>query len=143
MPRSLCFGLCPVDPRDLFRGDYVTLGYEISRVPPEGIAGLPAETARNRSPEWRGQIVYVTLLPENDGQHYRGGPVSAVRPSPGTRYIKGTLASPSLISFGIESYFVQEGQGKNYEAAIRDHRLWAEIALAPTGSAALRGLRIE
>jgi uncharacterized membrane-anchored protein len=133
----------PVDPRDLFRGDYVTLGYEISRVPREGIAGLPALTARNSSSEWRGQTVYVTLFPENDGKHYRGGPVSAVRPPPGTRFIKGTLASSSLISFGIESYFVQEGQGKNYEAAIRDHHLSAEIALTPAGSAALRGLRIE
>jgi len=25
----------PIDPRDLFRGDYVTLGYEISTIPAE------------------------------------------------------------------------------------------------------------
>src|SRR5215210_1183022 len=30
----------PVDPRDLFRGDYVILSYEFSRVPREGIEGL-------------------------------------------------------------------------------------------------------
>src|SRR6516164_5539853 len=26
----------PVDPRDLFRGDYVILGYDITRIPPQG-----------------------------------------------------------------------------------------------------------
>ena len=30
----------PVDPRDLFRGDYVTLSYEFSRTPAEGVQGL-------------------------------------------------------------------------------------------------------
>ena len=31
----------PVDPRDLLRGDFVRLGYEISRLPVERIANLP------------------------------------------------------------------------------------------------------
>ena len=31
----------PIDPRDIFRGDYVTLTYDISRVPTQGILGLP------------------------------------------------------------------------------------------------------
>src|SRR3954468_14416646 len=50
----------PVDPRDLLRGDYVILGYEISRVPVMGIAGLPRHrmTPANVS-EWRGRTVYV------------------------------------------------------------------------------------
>jgi uncharacterized membrane-anchored protein len=30
----------PVDPRDLFRGDYVILSYDFSRISPEGIEGL-------------------------------------------------------------------------------------------------------
>ena len=32
----------PVDPRDLLRGDYVSLGYEISRIPVKLIADMPA-----------------------------------------------------------------------------------------------------
>ena len=31
----------PVDPRDLFRGDFVILSYDISRIPEEGIEGIP------------------------------------------------------------------------------------------------------
>ena len=134
----------PVDPRDLLRGDYVILGYEISRVPVMGIAGLPRHrmTPANVS-EWRGRTVYVELEPEADDLHYRGGIVSTSLPMPGTRFIQGTLADPSRIEFGIESYFVQEGKGKEYEKAIRDHRLSAEVALTSSGQAALRGLRIE
>lgn len=37
----------PVDPRDFFRGDYVIMAYDFSRVPPGGIRGLPA------APSWR------------------------------------------------------------------------------------------
>jgi len=133
----------PVDPRDLFRGDYVILGYEISRVPPQGIAGLSAPRTMSNAQQWQGRAVYVALEPESDGLHYRGGPVSTVPPPPGTRFIEGALADSRRITFGIESYFVQEGKGKAYEAAIRNHRLWAEVAVTPTGRAALRGLRIE
>ncbi len=33
----------PVDPRDLLRGDYVSLGYEISRIPVKLIANVPPD----------------------------------------------------------------------------------------------------
>jgi uncharacterized membrane-anchored protein len=47
------------------------------------------------------------------------------------------------MKFGIESYYVQEGTGRVYEQAIRDRKLSAELAVSPSGQAALRGLRIE
>ncbi|RUV26721.1 MAG: hypothetical protein EOQ60_03660 [Mesorhizobium sp.] len=31
----------PVDPRDLLRGDYISLGYDISRIPVKLIANIP------------------------------------------------------------------------------------------------------
>jgi uncharacterized membrane-anchored protein len=117
----------PVDPRDLMRGDYVTLGYEISRLPSAPQPGL------------RGSTVYVTLLPEPDGRHFRGGGVSAERPASG-RFIRGTVNDWNGITFGIESYFVQEGKGHDYEQAIRSRKLSAKVALASDGQAALRGL---
>jgi uncharacterized membrane-anchored protein len=133
----------PVDPRDLFRGDYVILGYDITRIPPQGVAGLPRPLVHTNALEWKGRTVYVTLEPEGDGGHYRGGPVSTIPPPAGTKFIQGTLVDAWRISFGIESYFVQEGKGKRYEDAIRKHRLWAEVALSPSGKAALRGLKVE
>jgi uncharacterized membrane-anchored protein len=127
----------PVDPRDMFRGDYVTLGYGISRVIPGQVKGLTKS-----SQDSRGQVVYVTLVPDADGVHFTGGEVSIDRPSSG-KFIRGTLEGWNRITFGIESYYVQEGTGHNYEAAVRQGHLSAEVAIAPDGQAALRGLRIE
>jgi uncharacterized membrane-anchored protein len=127
----------PVDPRDMFRGDYVTLGYDISRLTPDRIKGLPKTSA-----SLAGQTVYVMLVPEADGAHFQGGAASVDRPSSG-KYIRGTIDRWNRISFGIESYYVQEGAGHDYEAAVRQGHLSAEVAISPDGQAALRGLRIE
>ncbi len=127
----------PVDPRDMFRGDYVTLGYDISRVTPGQIKGLAKPFQDSR-----GQVVYVTLVPAADGVHFKGGEASVDRPSSG-KFIRGTLDRWNRITFGIESYYVQEGTGHDYEAAVRQGHLSAEVAISPDGQAALRGLRIE
>ncbi len=68
---------------------------------------------------------------------------SATPPPPGTVYIQGTLESASQIEFGIESFYVQEGEGKAYEEAVLHRRLWAEVALTSNGWGTVRGLRIE
>ena len=132
----------PVDPRDLFRGDYVVLGYEFSRVPAAGIDGLPPEIAGVRSRDWEGRTVYVSLAPEPDGAHWRAGMVSVHRPA-GGRYLRGRIAGYNRLEFGIEAYYVQEGKGREYEKAVQERRLSAEIAVTSSGQAALRGLRIE
>lgn len=144
---TILLRVVPVDPRDLLRGDYVILGYEISMVPPQGVAGLfgpsPGRPVVGDFNQGRGETVYVTLVPEPDGRHYRGGVVSINPPAPGVKFIRGTLLDRFRIEYGIESYFVQEGKGKEYEDAILRRRLSAEVALTPDGHAALRGLRIE
>jgi len=132
----------PLDPRDMFRGDYVILGYEFSRVPPAGIAGLSPPGSRGDAVENQGRTVYVSLIPAHDGIHYRAGEYHLTPPA-SDLYLRGTLQGGNRIEFGIESYYVQEGTGHKYEEAIRSHRLWAEVAVAPNGQAALKGLRIE
>ena len=118
----------PVDPRDLLRGDYVTLGYAISRTPPGNYQA--------------GQAVYVTLVPESNGRHYHAGEFLHGPPASGL-FIRGTAQGNGRAAYGIESYYVQEGTGHDYEHAVRSRRLWAEVALARDGNAALRGLVIE
>jgi uncharacterized membrane-anchored protein len=131
----------PVDPRDLFRGDYMVLGYDFSRVPPAGIEDL-ADSDRQREQQWQGLPVYVTLVPEPDGKHWRAERFSLSQPTSG-KYLRGRIAGRGRLDFGIEAYYLQEGQGGKYEEAMRDRRLAAEIALTADGHAALRGLRIE
>lgn len=132
----------PVDPRDLFRGDYVILNYEFNRIPPQGIEGLSQDSDRANTPEWQGRTVYVSLVPEPDGIHWRGDKVS-IDPPPSGKYLRGRITGYGRIKFGIEAYYLQEGTGHEYEQAIRDRNLSAEIAVTVDGQAALRGLRIE
>ena len=132
--KTVLLRVVPVDPRDLMRGDYVILGYDIGRVPPGTFAG------RTETPgEREGRTVFVVLKPDEYGRHYHGEGVVDEPPATGL-FIRGTLEASGRIVFGIESYYVQEGKGKEYEQAVRDRRLSAEVALSRDGRAALRRL---
>lgn len=133
----------PVDPRDLFRGDYVVLRYEFSGYPLDNIEGLPPGRARPSRAEWVGRTVFVTLVPEADGRHWSAGRVSVARPASGETYLQGRVNERGELEFGIEAYFVEEGKGRVYEEAIRDRKLSAEVAVSPGGTAALRRLITE
>ena len=63
--------IVPVDPRDLFRGDYVVLGYRI------GTVDLPKDTESSFS---RGQKVFVTLRLDANNKT-RAVAISAERPA--------------------------------------------------------------
>lgn len=124
----------PIDPRDLMRGDYVILSYEMSMLPVEGLEG-----ERWGWPDQR--PVFVMLEKEEDGKHWRGVKASTAKPTSG-RYIEGKTSRGRLI-FGIESFFLQEGSGKAYESAIRDKRVSAKISLSRDGRAALVDLQYD
>jgi uncharacterized membrane-anchored protein len=136
--------IVPVDPRDLFRGDYVTLSYEFSRIPSQGIAGLPTRQhdRYDHHDEQQGQTIYVSLVPEEDGKHYRAERYSIDPPADGL-YLRGTISGYDRIQYGIDSYYVEEGTGRKYEEAARHRQLSAEVAIAPDGKAVLRGLHID
>lgn len=138
--KTVLLRVVPVDPRDMFRGDYVILGYDFSRVPPSGIDGrLDYQQGSQGS---AGQTIYALLVPEADGKHWRCERFTASRPASGI-FLRGTLRSWGRAEFGIESYYVQEGTGHKYEQAIRNHGLSAEVAVGRDGQAALRSLQIE
>jgi uncharacterized membrane-anchored protein len=140
----------PIDPRDLFRGDYVTLSYVINRVPEDGIIGIANSRDQSgryytrKEPEER--TVYVALEKDKEGNFWHGTWASVHRPTSG-KYIRGVYRKLSYgdgrIYFGIEAFYVPEGTGRKYEDAARRRQLMAEIAVAPWGQAKLRGLRIE
>jgi uncharacterized membrane-anchored protein len=131
----------PVDPRDLFRGDYVILSYDFSRAPREGIEGL-SEKERGSWKKFEGRAVYVPLVPDTTAGHWRAEKPTVVKPVSGL-FLKGHMRRYGSLEFGIEAYYVQEGTGLRYEAAIRDRQLSAELAVTSGGQAALKGLRIN
>jgi uncharacterized membrane-anchored protein len=126
--RTVLLHVQPRDPRDLFRGDYVTLSYDISR----GLVGRAHP----------GGPVYVSLVAGGDGRHYRADAFLDAPPASGL-FIRGTVRGGGWVDYGIETYYVQEGTGHDYETAVRIGRLWAEVALDRNGNPQLKRLVIE
>jgi len=143
----------PVDPRDLFRGDYVVLDYRISSVE------VPKD---NMDSFRRGQKVFVTLRP-NDSGKARAVSISSGRPAAsGTDIvINGTVTATSgcpfnevgvrdcksdrravQVKYGLESYFVPQGEGRKIETTEKA-RLEVVAAVAPSGQSAIKRLLID
>jgi uncharacterized membrane-anchored protein len=108
----------PVDPRDIFRGDYVTLNYDINRIP---VALTHADfSAKNSPKEMR---VYASLTVDAQGI----ATVTALhsqQPADGL-FLRGYTTdnwnlrgndAEIAVRFGIEKLFVEQGVGKTIEA---------------------------
>lgn len=144
--REITLPVVPVDPRSLFRGDYVILDYDIRRL------DAPEATPALR----KGEKVFVTIAETETGWKA----VAADRrhpgePGAGRAVLKGRVErawrkgssgngmTNLTVRYGIESYFVPEGEGKELEAKVRDRKIDALIALGADGTAAIKGLRVE
>ncbi|GHT32730.1 hypothetical protein FACS1894214_4650 [Planctomycetales bacterium] len=133
---TICVATVPVDPRDMFRGDYVTLRYPFSDS--TDISGYAV--IRNNPTE---QTVFVSM--QQDGELWKPTGISKSRPKDGV-FLRGTVKPYSrAVIYGIESYFVQEGTGKEIENAMRraSGTVVVELNVAPNGKAAVKTVRIK
>ena len=134
----------PVDPRDLFRGDYVILNFAISRVE---LADVPHPDTIDELDE-----VFVIISPQDDD--WAVFSLSEAMPDtmpPGAQvlradvdYLSGEGANRTArLRYGVESYFVPEGTGRDLEKLVRDKALSVIVAVGPGGRAAIKGLVID
>ena len=138
----------PIDPRDMFRGDYVRLSYEISRIPVNRLDGVDSAGKLNK-----GDKIYVSLKEGPNGL-YELAAAGLEKPANGI-YLVGRLpypyrtlraSNPIWINYGLEAYFVEQGKGRAIEKR-RGNRtgtqipLEMEIAVGPGGKAVIRGYR--
>jgi uncharacterized membrane-anchored protein len=155
--REVVLEVIPVDPRSLFRGDYVILGYDLSRVE------LPAGT---KVPN-RGDDYYVIVekptepavtdaaAPNAVNGNWKvvsAGPEIPKELKPDQVAIKGRVEYVSTpkeppqtvdVHYGIESFFVPEGTGRELEKLVGDKKLSAVIAAGENGKPAIKGLLSE
>ncbi|SEM97042.1 Uncharacterized membrane-anchored protein [Mesobacillus persicus] len=124
----------PVDPTDLFRGDYVVLRYEAEEVP----SSLLEKEVRTELDIGRYDLeVYVSLDYKN-GTHAPSS-VSLNRPDSGL-YLKGELsyigpswnggvegAEVAYISYSLDKYFVEDNTGLDLEEASRHGNILAKV----------------
>ncbi|MGY4232690.1 putative membrane-anchored protein [Bradyrhizobium sp. USDA 4449] len=137
----------PVDPHDLLRGDYVVLGYDISQLPAGALAGQPSA---GRNP-----VVFVKLAPDASGLYQaasvHAAPVAVTAPEVLIRgrvsYSCGstvrTFCDGLTIRYGLESYFVPEGEGRTLEQARNQQKLRVVAAVLPSGRAAIKRLLLD
>jgi len=144
----------PLDPRDLFRGDYVILNYKISTLEPAKLDG-------DKSFE-RNQTVFVRVAPGADGLAEAKGVYLSRPPAPaGGIVLEGKVVSAGAcvanadgdpdcnagrrairVTYGLESYFVPEGTGRAIETTERK-RLEIVAAVSSSGQAAIKRLLID
>jgi uncharacterized membrane-anchored protein len=137
----------PVDPRDLLRGDYVVLGYDISQLPAGPLLGQPAGN----------HTVFVKLAPNRDGLyeavsvHTDAVAVASPEVLIRGRVAYGTSCGASRrnfcdklqIRYNLESYFVPEGEGRKLEQARNQRKLTVVAAVLPSGRAAIKRLLVD
>ena len=124
----------PVDPRDFLRGDYVILRYKISTLDLQQIQS-------EKSYYGRGERVYVRLEPKE--RFWEAAAVKTKRSvSDNGVYIKARVKycynKKLELNYGIESYFVPEGEGKDIEKNMRGNKSSVEVeALVDTSGNAI------
>lgn len=137
----------PVDPRDLLRGDYVILAYDISSIPTEKITGgFPTEATDAQ--------IAVRLEKQSDGfwsvSEASFGPLApkdgSVVASSAPFYFYPTPDSPpsSLnVEYGIERYYVPEGEGRVLEEARNANALAVTASVDGGGRMQIRSISID
>ena len=117
----------PLDPRDLYHGDYVTLNYKIS--------SLPLSQWKGKEAAERGDAVYVVLKQDN-GVY---GAIAAYPDRPDLNsdevLLKGkvdySMGDTIRIRYGLERYYVPESTGKALEE--KSKNMIVHVKIAPWG----------
>lgn len=142
----------PVDPRSLFSGDYVMLRYGVSRLRLDGPDSVGGEREfrrhdpvyvllRRGEPYWRAVSVHATMpaaSPEQvvlRGEVIRIGTDRSARRPVEARYLD--------VRYGIESYFVPEGEGRAIERPAPGETVSVRVAVDARGRAAIQALLID
>ncbi|MCM2563501.1 GDYXXLXY domain-containing protein [Lutimaribacter sp. EGI FJ00015] len=125
-----------VDPRDLFRGHYVTLRLAISQIEKANV-----EAAELPGP---GQPVWAELA-QGENRFWQVTRLHAAPPdAPQSPVLRGTLTGSHgdsyWIDFPVDRYFAPKAEALEFEALRQDGKLGVVLALAPDGSAAIKGL---
>lgn len=136
----------PVDPRDLLRGDYVRLGYEISNIPVRQIANIPLGASSTDD----GPIT-VRLKKDADG-YWRSTAAwlgkAASAPADGEVDIAGQVSSgwnlvdaPTVrVDYGIDRFYVPEGEGLAIERDMRVRSFGIKVAVDKHGVGQIKAL---
>ncbi len=137
----------PVDPRDLLRGDYVTLAYDISTIPADKvIGGFPKEaTDAQMSVRLEKQADGFWTVSEASFADLPAKAGSLIARTQPFYYYPTPDAPQSTISveYGIERYYVPEGEGLVLEEARNASALSVTASVDDAGTMQIRLIAID
>ncbi len=142
----------PIDPRSLFRGDYVTFNYSISRLMLDTLDGDDDFKHNDKvyvvlepgEPYWRPVAVYHKHPKLLSGQVALKGEVSYAFDSlwnPETK--KSEPRKYIQVHYGIEDYYVPEGEGRKLERPNQNEVISLRIAVDRNGNGAIAALLVN
>lgn len=134
----------PVDPRDLLRGDYLILNYDISSIARDQVRGAVPDDPL-------GKHLYVALIPSGDFYRVEYASFSPIPPSSTGVVVRGTVDARfrwmrgaanddtrSLpVMYGLERYYVPEGRGNP------KGKLTVEVSVTASGEPLIHELRVD
>lgn len=138
----------PVDPRDLMRGDYVILSYPLSRLDPavisdklppgaSGVQKLHIALVKDGADPELWTFSRASWAPVDDAK-----PEEVVLIGKTPDYYSDTV-NPIPLTFGIERYYVPEGEGKPIEDGVREKNVHVVVAVDAGGKAQIKSLRLD
>ena len=144
--KEIRLAVVPVDPHDLFRGDYVTLNYDISRLTSGTLDGDDAFADQDP--------IYVTI--EESAGGWKAAAIDHAAPVGGL-FLKGVVRDLSnsaactgiancwiyTVDYNLEQFFVPEGTGRELETLRNDEKISVDVAVASDGRAALKRLLVD
>lgn len=137
----------PVDPRDLLRGDYISLGYDISRIPVKLIANIPqgkeisddasivVRLKKGADGYWQPTTAWFDKAPAPAGPD-EADIAGHVAPGWGLREPEATIAP----EYGIERFYLPEGEGLAIQNDMRARPFGMKLALSASGTAQIKAL---
>lgn len=154
----------PVDPRDLFRGEFVRLGVpagallvsddQAKTVPGKMTVRPLGRWQEYAKLEWRDtgrvrrSVVYVQLEPGAGGAGYQPVSISDT-PVDNALNLRGRVRwihedGTVDVDYGLDAYYMQEGTARPVEDALRAGRLvQIEVAVASSGKSRIRSLLVD
>ncbi|TPO05645.1 GDYXXLXY domain-containing protein [Mesorhizobium sp. B1-1-5] len=137
----------PVDPRDLLRGDYISLNNNISRIPVKLIASLPQgklssdDTAmvvrlkKGSDGYWQPTAAWFGKAPAPAGED-EADIAGHVGEGWGLSDPEATIAP----DYGIDRFYLPEGEGMAIQDDMRVRPFGIKLALAADGTAQIKAL---
>ncbi len=126
----------PIDPSDLFRGDYIVLRYDVSVIDSRSVYVKNNEFKQ-------GDNVYVTLSTK---EKYAVATGLYSKPPKNKLFIKGVLkhikGNKYYVDYGIEHYFVPEGKGRSLEKLL-GRNVGVVVVVDGHGGAMIKALLVD